>query len=177
MRNENHIQTKYPSVTRKCWTDRKRKKICRSRPRHDRCAVMVRISQLRECSMHLYWDSSGPRFVGRLPFAKPEFARTSQPSPASGTAACESADDTGSQDQLPDTPGRGRHLNQCSDYRRFATDIGLVASRSYIIPSVFFFGQLDSNGNNSVRGGTTSPPINTLMGSLAVQKLGPWLRS
>jgi hypothetical protein len=50
--------------------------------------------------------------------------------------------------------------------------IGLVASRSYIIPSIFFFGQLDSNASNSGSGSYRFASINTLMGSLAVQKLG-----
>jgi hypothetical protein len=49
--------------------------------------------------------------------------------------------------------------------------IGLVASRSYVIPSIFFFGQLDSNGTNAT-GNYHFASINTLMGSLAVQKLG-----
>jgi hypothetical protein len=49
--------------------------------------------------------------------------------------------------------------------------IGLVASRSYVVPSVFFFGQLDSNGTNST-GNYHFASINTIMGSLAVQKLG-----
>src|ERR1700737_3347121 len=49
--------------------------------------------------------------------------------------------------------------------------IGLVASRSYVVPSVFFFGQLDSNGANST-GNYHFASINTIMGSLAVQKLG-----
>jgi hypothetical protein len=50
--------------------------------------------------------------------------------------------------------------------------IGLVASRSYISPSIFFFGQLDSNANNSPSGGYRFASINTLMGSIAIQKLG-----
>lgn len=49
--------------------------------------------------------------------------------------------------------------------------IGLVASRSYVAPSVYYFGQLDSNGNNSI-GISQFASINTIMGSLAVQKLG-----
>jgi hypothetical protein len=49
--------------------------------------------------------------------------------------------------------------------------IGLVASRSYIVPSVYFYGQLDSNASNT-SGDYRVASINTLMGSLAVQKVG-----
>lgn len=49
--------------------------------------------------------------------------------------------------------------------------IGLVSSRSYVVPTVFFYGQLDSNASNTT-GDYRSASINTLMGSLAVQKLG-----
>jgi hypothetical protein len=49
--------------------------------------------------------------------------------------------------------------------------IGLVASRSYIVPSVYFFGQLDSNGANTF-GFNRFASINTIMGSVAIQKLG-----
>ena len=49
--------------------------------------------------------------------------------------------------------------------------IGLVSSRSYILPSVFFYGQLDSNAFN-VFGSGNFASINTLMGSIAVQKVG-----
>jgi hypothetical protein len=49
--------------------------------------------------------------------------------------------------------------------------IGLVSSRSYVVPSLLFYGQLDSNANNTA-GNYHFASINTLMGSLAVQKLG-----
>lgn len=49
--------------------------------------------------------------------------------------------------------------------------IGLVASRSYIAPSVYYYGQLDTNGDNTL-GTNHFASVNTLMGSLAVQKVG-----
>jgi hypothetical protein len=79
--------------------------------------------------------------------------------------------DKGDQDQLPTPPVVAGTANDAPLTGASMPIIGLVASRSYIIPSVFFFGQLDSNADN-----TTSnfhfASINTLMGSLAVQKLG-----
>jgi hypothetical protein len=49
--------------------------------------------------------------------------------------------------------------------------IGLVSSRSYVLPSVFYYGQLDSNGAN-VFGGGSFTFINSIMGSIAIQKVG-----
>jgi len=47
---------------------------------------------------------------------------------------------------------------------------GPVSSRSYFVPAVEFYGQLDSNGNNTSSGRFVS--INSVLGSLAVQKMG-----
>ena len=49
--------------------------------------------------------------------------------------------------------------------------IGLVSSRSYVLPSIFYYGQLDSNGAN-VFGANQFTFINTVMGSIAIQKVG-----
>jgi len=49
--------------------------------------------------------------------------------------------------------------------------IGLVRTRSYVVPSLSFYGLLDSNANNAA-GNYHFASINTLMASLAVQKLG-----
>jgi hypothetical protein len=80
--------------------------------------------------------------------------------------------DTTNQDQLPTPPVVAGTSTNAPITGASMPIIGLVASRSYIIPSVFFFGQLDSNANNSPSGSYRFASINTLMGSLAVQKLG-----
>jgi hypothetical protein len=49
--------------------------------------------------------------------------------------------------------------------------IGLVRSRSYVVPALSYYGLLDSNANNAA-GNYQFASINTLMASLAVQKLG-----
>jgi len=49
--------------------------------------------------------------------------------------------------------------------------IGLVRSRSYVVPAVSYYGILDSNANNAA-GNYRFGSINTVMASLAVQKLG-----
>jgi hypothetical protein len=49
--------------------------------------------------------------------------------------------------------------------------IGLVRSRSYVVPALSYYGLLDSNANNTA-GNYQFASINTLMASLAVQKLG-----
>jgi len=49
--------------------------------------------------------------------------------------------------------------------------IGLVRSRSYVVPAVSYYGVLDSNANNAA-GNYQFASINTVMASLAVQKLG-----
>jgi len=79
--------------------------------------------------------------------------------------------DQNTQDQLPTPPVVAGTSNDAPLTGASQPIIGLVASRSYVVPSVFFFGQLDSNGNNS-SGNYHFASINTLMGSLAVQKLG-----
>jgi hypothetical protein len=79
--------------------------------------------------------------------------------------------DKSNQDQLPTPPIVAGTSNDVPLTGASQPIIGLVASRSYIIPSVFFFGQLDSNAGNTV-GNYHFASINTLMGSLAVQKLG-----
>jgi hypothetical protein len=80
--------------------------------------------------------------------------------------------DNTNQDQLPTPPVVAGTSTNAPITGASQPIIGLVASRSYIIPSVFFFGQLDSNANNAYSGGYRFASINTLMGSLAVQKLG-----
>src|SRR2546430_4827044 len=47
---------------------------------------------------------------------------------------------------------------------------GPVSSRSYFVPAVEFYGQLDSNGTNTNSADFVS--INSVLGSLAVQKMG-----
>ncbi len=94
--------------------------------------------------------------------------------PAQPEQPTKSPDDNGdktNQDQLPTPPVVAGTSNDAPVTGASQPIIGLVASRSYVIPSVFFFGQLDSNGNNSSRGSNVAS-INTIMGSLAVQKLG-----
>src|SRR5258707_5200919 len=94
--------------------------------------------------------------------------------PAQPQQPAKSPDDNGgktNQDQLPTPPVVAGTSNDAPVTGASQPIIGLVASRSYVIPSVFFFGQLDSNGNNSSRGSNVAS-INTIMGSLAVQKLG-----
>ena len=84
-----------------------------------------------------------------------------------------SPDDKGdktNQDQLPTPPVVAGTSNDAPITGASQPIIGLVASRSYVVPSVYFFGQLDSNGNNS--GNNNFASINTIMGSLAVQKVG-----
>jgi hypothetical protein len=49
--------------------------------------------------------------------------------------------------------------------------LGLVRSRSYVVPSVSYYGLLDSNANNAA-GNYQFASINALMASIAVQKLG-----
>ena len=78
--------------------------------------------------------------------------------------------DKSNQDQLPTPPLVAGTSNDAPITGASQPIIGLVASRSYVIPSVYFFGQLDSNGNNS--GNSNFASINTIMGSLAVQKVG-----
>jgi hypothetical protein len=94
--------------------------------------------------------------------------------PAQPEQPSKPADETGdqtNQDQLPTPPVVAGTPADAPITGASMPIIGLVASRSYVIPSVFFFGQLDSNAANS-NGNYRFASINTLMGSLAVQKLG-----
>src|SRR5882762_5385707 len=54
--------------------------------------------------------------------------------------------DQNNQDQLPTPPVVAGTSNDAPITGASQPIIGLVAARSYVIPSVFFFGQLDSNG-------------------------------
>src|SRR5205823_5092685 len=47
---------------------------------------------------------------------------------------------------------------------------GPISSRSYFVPGVEYYGQLDSNGTNTNSGRFVS--INSILGNLAVQKMG-----
>src|SRR5712664_4120854 len=94
--------------------------------------------------------------------------------PAQPQQPAKSPDDNGgktNQDQLPTPPVVAGTPYDAPLTGASQPIIGLVASRSYVVPSVFFFGQLDSNGTNST-GNYHFASINTIMGSLAVQKLG-----
>jgi hypothetical protein len=82
-----------------------------------------------------------------------------------------SPDDKGDQDQLPTPPVVAGTADDAPLTGASMPIIGLVASRSYIIPSVFFFGQVDSNAYNTA-GNYNFTSINTLAGSIAIQKLG-----
>jgi hypothetical protein len=91
--------------------------------------------------------------------------------PTQPDQAAKSPDDKSDQDQLPTPPVVAGTANDAPLTGASQPIIGLVASRSYIIPTVFFFGQLDSNANNTA-GDYHFASINTLAGSLAIQKLG-----
>lgn len=80
--------------------------------------------------------------------------------------------DQTNQDQLPTPPVVAGTSNNAPLTGASQPIIGLVASRSYIAPSVYFFGQLDSNGTNSTFGTNRFTSINTIMGSIAIEKLG-----
>lgn len=136
---------------------------------------MGRMSKLRACSIALvlglvgvsgtYAQSSASQSQG------PSGQEPTQPTQAQQPA--KSPDDNGAnQDQLPTPPVVAGTSTNAPITGASQPIIGLVASRSYIIPSIFFFGQLDSNAYNSGSGGYRFASINTLMGSLAVQKLG-----
>lgn len=51
--------------------------------------------------------------------------------------------------------------------------IGIVNGRSYILPSVDYYGQVDTNAYNTVGANSAVTDINTLLGGLTVQKLTP----
>ena len=79
--------------------------------------------------------------------------------------------DKSKQDQLPTPPVVAGTAYDAPITGAAQPILGLVASRSYFVPSVYFFGQLDSNASNS-SGSNNIASINTLMGSIAVQKVG-----
>src|SRR5260221_10803017 len=86
--------------------------------------------------------------------------------PAQPQQPAKSADDNSdktNQDQLPTPPVVAGTSDDAPVTGASQPIIGLVASRSYVVPSVFFFGQLDSNANNSSRGSNFAS-INTIMG-------------
>jgi hypothetical protein len=94
--------------------------------------------------------------------------------PAQPQKPARSPDDTSdkdSQDQAPTPPVVAGTSSNAPITGASQPIIGLVASRSYVVPSVYFFGQLDSNANNT-SGNYQFASINTIMGSLAVQKVG-----
>jgi hypothetical protein len=98
-----------------------------------------------------------------------EPTQPTQPQPP--TRAPDDKSDQNNQDQLPTPPVVAGTANNAPLTGASQPIIGLVASRSYIVPSVYFFGQLDSNGTNTF-GTNHFSSINTIMGSLAVEKLG-----
>jgi len=136
---------------------------------------MSRMSKLRVCLMALVLG-----LVGLSGTYAQSAASQSQSSPGQeptqptqAQQPAKSPDDSGAnEDQLPTSPVVAGTSTNAPITGASQPIIGLVASRSYIIPSIFFFGQLDSNANNSSSGGRRFASINTLMGSLAVQKLG-----
>jgi hypothetical protein len=79
--------------------------------------------------------------------------------------------DKGNQDEAPAPPVVGGTSIDAPITGASQPIIGLVASRSYVVPSVYFFGQVDSDANNSSSNKQVTS-INTLMGSIAVQKVG-----
>jgi hypothetical protein len=94
--------------------------------------------------------------------------------PAQPQQPAKSSDDKSNkdnQDQAPTSPVVAGTSTDAPITGASQPIIGLVASRSYVVPSVYFFGQLDSNANNTF-GNYRFASINTLMGSLAVQKVG-----
>src|SRR5436305_803792 len=111
----------------------------------------------------LYAQSSAPQGQGS----------SQQPTqPAQAEPPAKSPDDNSPiQDQPPTPPVVAGTSTNAPITGASQPIIGLVASRSYISPSVFYFGQLDSNANNSGSGGYRFASINTLMGSVAIQKL------
>ena len=81
--------------------------------------------------------------------------------PVQPQAPAKSADDktdNGTQDQPPASPVVAGTSYDAPVTGASQPIIGLVASRSYIVPSVYFYGQLDSNANNTA-GNTTDAII------------------
>src|SRR5258708_11362938 len=135
---------------------------------------MVRISQLRVCSIALVLGLVGvSRICGQTSPSQSQSSpgqESTQPTQAQQPA--KSADDNGSQDQLPIPPVVAGTSTNAPITGASQPIIGLVASRSYLIPSIFFFGQLDSNANHFGSGGSTLPPLTKFMGGLASRNSG-----
>lgn len=81
------------------------------------------------------------------------------------------AESTKSQDQPPVPPVIAGTSQDAPLTGASQPIIGLVAARSYVLPSVYYYGQLDSNGAN-VFGDGRFTFINSIMGSIAIQKVG-----
>ena len=94
-----------------------------------------------------------------------------QPAQPQQPAKSEDKSDKKNDDLLPAPPVVAGTSNDAPLTGASMPIIGLVASRSYVVPSLFFFGQLDSNASNT-SGTYHFASINTVMGSIAVQKLG-----
>jgi len=133
------------------------------------------MSKLSACSMALVLGLVGVSGIhGQTSGSQSQGSAGQEPTqPTQAQQPAKSPDDNGAnQDQLPTPPVVAGTSTNAPITGASQPIIGLVASRSYIIPSIFFFGQLDSNANNSRSGGYRFASINTLMGSLAIQKLG-----
>src|SRR5258706_4842447 len=113
---------------------------------------MVRISQLRVCSIALVLGLIGvSRICGQTSPSQSQSSPGQEPTqPTQAQQPAKSPDDSGAnEDQLPTSPVVAGTSTNAPITGASQPIIGLVASRSYIIPSIFFFGQLDSNANNS----------------------------
>jgi hypothetical protein len=136
---------------------------------------MSQMSKLRACLMALICGVVGASVIQAQTPSSPSQGSSGQDptQPTQAQQPAKSADDnSANQDQLPTPPVVAGTSTNAPITGASQPIIGLVASRSYISPSIFFFGQLDSNANNSPSGGYHFASINTLMGSVAVQKLG-----
>ena len=127
------------------------------------CLVALVLGMAGACGVHA--QSSGSQ--GQSPSGQQPAQPTQPQQPAKSP---DDKSDQNNQDQLPTPPVVAGTSNDAPITGASQPIIGLVASRSYVVPSVYFFGQLDSNGNNS--GNSNFASINTIMGSLAVQKVG-----
>ena len=136
---------------------------------------MSRMSKLRVCLMALVLGLVGLSVTYAQSAASQSQSSPGQ-EPTQPTQAQQPAkspdDNSANEDQLPTSPVVAGTSTNAPITGASQPIIGLVASRSYISPSIFFFGQLDSNANNSPSGGYRFASINTLMGSIAIQKLG-----
>src|SRR5882757_5219017 len=136
---------------------------------------MSRMSKLRVCLMALVLGLVGLSVTYAQSAASQSQSSPGQ-EPTPPTQAQQPAkspdDNSANEDQLPTSPVVAGTSTNAPITGASQPVIGLVASRSYISPSIFFFGQLDSNANNSPSGGYRFASINTLMGSIAIQKLG-----